>query len=215
MTSSFAPCRQTQSPQEVRYRHTLDAALTIWRSEGIRAFYRGLFPSLLGILHVAVQFPLYEQLKIVAREHHVPFPLLMTNVPQERGSDRPLSSSTILLCSAVAKMTASVATYPHEVVRTRMQTERRPLVSETSSDGMIKAQPKGGIVQTTIRIIRLEGWTGLYKGLSINLFRTVPNSAVTMLTYVASPRYLDKNLAKSSHRGHSYELLMRHLSKRT
>jgi solute carrier family 25 folate transporter 32 len=59
---------QTQSREEVRYRHTLDAALTIYRSEGIKAFYRGILPSLLGILHVAVQFPLYEQLKIWARE---------------------------------------------------------------------------------------------------------------------------------------------------
>ena len=48
----------------MRYRHTLDAGLTIWRTEGVRAFYRGLVPSLLGILHVAVQFPLYEQLKL-------------------------------------------------------------------------------------------------------------------------------------------------------
>ena len=52
----------------MRYRHTLDAAFTIYRSEGIRAFYRGLLPSLLGITHVAVQFPLYEQLKIIARK---------------------------------------------------------------------------------------------------------------------------------------------------
>lgn len=59
---------QTQSWDEVPYRHTLDAALTIWRTEGPSAFYRGLLPSLLGILHVAVQFPLYEQLKIMARE---------------------------------------------------------------------------------------------------------------------------------------------------
>jgi hypothetical protein len=66
-SASFS--HQTQSPQEVRYRHTLDAALTIWRSEGVRAFYRGLLPSILGILHVAVQFPLYEQLKIISREH--------------------------------------------------------------------------------------------------------------------------------------------------
>jgi solute carrier family 25 (mitochondrial folate transporter), member 32 len=52
----------------MRYRNTFDAARTIYRSEGIRAFYRGLVPSLLGILHVGVQFPLYEQLKYYARE---------------------------------------------------------------------------------------------------------------------------------------------------
>lgn len=62
---------KTQSRDETRYRHTLDAAITIYRSEGIRAFYRGLLPSLLGIAHVAVQFPLYEQLKIVARTQFV------------------------------------------------------------------------------------------------------------------------------------------------
>jgi len=165
----------TQSQQEVKYRHTLDAALTIYRSEGPRAFYRGLLPSLLGIAHVAVQFPLYEQLKIWA----------------QGDSDVPLRNQAILLCSAVAKMTASVATYPHEVVRTRLQTQRRPLADDASSDGMIKRHPRGGIVYTTKKIIRKEGWTGLYRGLSINLIRTVPNSAVTMLTY---------------------ELLMRHLS---
>lgn len=58
---------KTQTRDEIRYKHTLDAALTIWRTEGVAAFYRGLLPSLLGILHVAVQFPLYEQLKLLAR----------------------------------------------------------------------------------------------------------------------------------------------------
>lgn len=164
----------TQSRDEVKYRHTLDAALTIYRSEGPRAFYRGLFPSLLGITHVAVQFPLYEQLKILAQGQ----------------SDDPLSSQTILLCSAVAKMTASIATYPHEVIRTRLQTQRRPLADDMSSDGMIKRHPRGGIIYTTKKIIRKEGWTGLYKGLSINLIRTVPNSAVTMLTYELLMRQL-------------------------
>jgi solute carrier family 25 (mitochondrial folate transporter), member 32 len=79
-------------------------------------------------------------------------------------------------------MTASVATYPHEVIRTRLQTLRLPVAEDLSSDGMIKHTPRGGVIYTTKRLIRKEGWTGLYKGLSINLFRTVPNSAVTMLT---------------------------------
>lgn len=79
-------------------------------------------------------------------------------------------------------MTASIATYPHEVVRTRLQTQRRPLADDMSSDGMIKRHPRGGIIYTTKRLIIKEGWTGLYKGLSVNLIRTVPNSAVTMMT---------------------------------
>jgi len=167
----------TQMKGEVRYRHTLDAALTIWRTEGPRAFYRGLVPSLLGILHVAVQFPLYEQLKVWAQ-----------------GDSDVITTQTILICSAISKMTASIATYPHEVIRTRLQTQRRPLADDISSDGMIKQHTRGGILYTTRKLIYKEGWTALYRGLSINLFRTVPNSAVTMLTY---------------------ELLMRHLSSRT
>jgi hypothetical protein len=75
---SFLPRahRQTQSRTEIRYRHTLDAAMTIYRSEGASAFYRGLVPSLLGIAHVAVQFPLYEQLKLWAREFLPFFPVV-------------------------------------------------------------------------------------------------------------------------------------------
>ncbi|KAF5382312.1 hypothetical protein D9757_008478 [Collybiopsis confluens] len=164
----------TQSRSEVRYRHTVDAAITIYRSEGIRAFYRGLLPSILGIAHVAVQFPLYEQLKLWAQDD----------------TERPLSSQTILLCSAIAKMTASITTYPHEVIRTRLQTQRRPLASDISSDGMIRSHSERGVVYTTRKLIRKEGWTSLYKGLSINLLRTVPNSAVTMLTYELLMRYM-------------------------
>ncbi|KAI0057856.1 mitochondrial NAD transporter [Artomyces pyxidatus] len=157
----------TQSRTEVRYRHTLDAATTIYRNEGIRAFYRGLLPSLLGIAHVAVQFPLYEQLKLMAQRHN---------------HNKPLPSYTILLCSAVAKMTASVATYPHEVVRTRLQTQRR-LIAVGADGALLPPRKRSGIVRTTKKIVHFEGWRGLYKGLSINLIRTVPNSAVTMLTY--------------------------------
>jgi len=71
----------TQTRDEVRYRHTVDAALTIWRAEGPSAFYRGLVPSLLGILHVAVQFPLYEQLKILARKRSPPKPYSLSYAP--------------------------------------------------------------------------------------------------------------------------------------
>ncbi|CDO71688.1 hypothetical protein BN946_scf184915.g32 [Trametes cinnabarina] len=165
----------TQPRNEVRYKHTLDAALTIYRTEGGRAFFRGLLPSLLGITHVAVQFPLYEHLKRAA----------------SRGHPETLTPGQILACSAVAKMTASIATYPHEVVRTRLQTQKRPLV--TAGTEAVDAPPRShaGIVRTVKHMLAHEGWRALYRGLSVNLVRTVPNSAVTMLTYEMIVRYLN------------------------
>ncbi|KAI0917376.1 hypothetical protein AcW1_007425 [Taiwanofungus camphoratus] len=157
----------TQSFQEKRYRHTIDAALTIYRTEGWRAFFRGLLPSLLGIAHVAVQFPLYEFLKRWA----------------QRDSREPLPPHRILFCSAISKMTASITTYPHEVVRTRLQTLKRPLVKDGVRNSATPSGPQAGIIQTVKNIVVNEGWRGLYRGLSVNLVRTVPNSAVTMLTY--------------------------------
>jgi solute carrier family 25 folate transporter 32 len=98
-------------------------------------------------------------------------------------------------------MVASIVTYPHEVVRTRLQTQKRLL------DPTAPRKPTG-IVRTVRKIVTYEGWRGLYKGLSINLLRTVPNSAVTMLTYVQSlvgwPFLTDSG---------RYELLMRHLAR--
>jgi solute carrier family 25 (mitochondrial folate transporter), member 32 len=77
---------QAQPLHEKPYKHTLDCFLTIYRSEGPRAFYRGLLTSLLGISHVAVQFPLYEQLKDWAGESplHPHLPLYMPPRPIPR-----------------------------------------------------------------------------------------------------------------------------------
>ncbi|CAG7853504.1 Mitochondrial substrate carrier family protein W [Serendipita indica DSM 11827] len=164
-----------QPLHEKPYKHTLDCFLTIYRAEGIKAFYRGLLTSLLGITHVAVQFPLYEQLKEWAEQAHP-------------GEDLPYY--TILGCSGGSKMVASIATYPHEVIRTRLQMQKRPLRAPSLPGSVNPQVHYHGIVQTAARILQEETWRGLYKGLSINLFRTVPSSAVTMLTYEALMRYL-------------------------
>ena len=45
-------------PTAPRYHNTVDAIVTIYRTEGLRAFYKGLLPSLIGVTHVSVQLPL-------------------------------------------------------------------------------------------------------------------------------------------------------------
>ncbi len=164
---------QEVGPNEVRYKHTLDAITRMYHNEGIRTFYRGLLPSLFGITHIALQFPLYEQFKAY-------------NKPTD-GSDIP--APTILACSSVSKMIASVATYPHEVLRTRLQVQKH--AAQAAALGPGQAAPKfEGVVATFQRIRRTEGVKGFYRGMGVNLLRTVPASALTILSYEVAMKHL-------------------------
>ncbi|CBQ71692.1 related to YIA6-Pvruvate transporter of the mitochondrial inner membrane [Sporisorium reilianum SRZ2] len=161
------------------YRHTGDAFVQIYRSEGLRGFYKGLLPSLFGVSHVAVQFPLYESFKSLARRRG----------GTAQAEEAELEASTILLCSSTAKMIASVTTYPHEVLRTRLQMQPRtkPIPASPAAIPPTAAPATSGrytgVLQACRTIARQEGLRGFYKGMTVNLVRTVPSSALTILTY--------------------------------
>jgi solute carrier family 25 folate transporter 32 len=55
---------QTLYNREPRYFGFFSSLRLVAKEEGIRGLYKGLAPSLLGIVHVGVQFPLYEHFKL-------------------------------------------------------------------------------------------------------------------------------------------------------
>ena len=96
-----------------------------------------------------------------------------------------------------------------QVVRTRLQVQRiqlqRPASTTSAPSPFSSAPPRPppleppialavapspayrGLAKTIGEILREAGWRGFYRGLGVNLVRTVPNSAVTMLTCVSDP----------------------------
>jgi len=163
------------------YKSTWDAAKQMYRGEGLRSFYSGLTPAMLGLTHVAVQFPLYEFFKMRFTGYGIG-----EHPPENEGTHwLAISASTFL-----SKTCASTATYPHEVLRTRLQTQRRRY-GVSSSDGMQRTPEKyNGMWQTSKIMFREEGWRGFYAGLGTNLLRAIPSAMTTMLAY----EYLQRSI---------------------
>jgi solute carrier family 25 (mitochondrial folate transporter), member 32 len=155
------------------------ANLGMWRTakdlvqgapEGTRVLWRGMSANLMGLSHVAVQFPVYERLKQYARERkqqqqqqQVHGAQLLQEQPQHE------SAVELLLASGLAKMCASLLTYPHEVLRSRMM-DSRATVAPT--------------LRGTARAIhQADGIAGFYTGLPVTLIRVVPNCCITFVSY--------------------------------
>ncbi|KAK5074383.1 hypothetical protein LTS08_005336 [Lithohypha guttulata] len=155
------------------YKNTWDAARQMYKAEGFRSFYSGLTPAMLGLTHVAVQFPLYEFFKTQFTGYGIG-----EHPADEKGS----TWVGITAATFLSKTCASTATYPHEVLRTRLQTQQRRY-NMTNTDGMKMANKYNGFVQTCKIMLKEEGWRGFYAGLGTNLIRAIPSAMTTMLTY--------------------------------
>ncbi|XP_050376322.1 calcium-dependent mitochondrial ATP-magnesium/phosphate carrier protein 2-like isoform X1 [Argentina anserina] len=136
--------------------------------EGPRAFYKGLLPSLLGIVpYAGIDLAAYETLKDMSKTYFL----------HDNSDPGPLIQ---LGCGTVSGALGATCVYPLQVIRTRMQAQR-------SNTG----EAYRGISDVFWRTLQREGYRGFYKGLFPNLLKVVPAASITYMVYEAMKKKLD------------------------
>uniref|UniRef100_A0A8C2AC24 Solute carrier family 25 member 33 n=2 Tax=Cyprinus carpio TaxID=7962 RepID=A0A8C2AC24_CYPCA len=141
--------------------NTLQCVRHVYKTEGIRGFYRGLTASYAGISETMICFLIYETLKKYLAQSRFTTP----DTDTEKGASDFLG---LMAAAAFAKGCASCIAYPHEVIRTRLREEGS----------------KYKYFFQTARLVAIEeGYAAFYRGLIPQLIRQIPNTAIVLSTY--------------------------------
>ena len=112
-----------------------------------------------------VQFGVYEALK-------QRFPASSSQGGGGGGGGLADQSFRFFLFGAVSKAVATSATYPYQVIKSRLQQR------------LVNGLPHyEGFFDCVQQIVKNEGLGGFYKGFVANLLRVAPQSALTLLIY--------------------------------
>ncbi|RQM28104.1 hypothetical protein B5M09_007175 [Aphanomyces astaci] len=131
---------------------------SIAAKDGLHGLYRGLLPSLLGIVpYAGVDLALFFTLK---ESYTTKF-------------EAPPSVGHVLLFGAISSSCGQVVSYPLQVVRTKLQAQGmagRPVIFTGMTDCLVK-------------ILQTHGLRGLYRGLLPNFLKSVPAISISYAVF--------------------------------
>ena len=167
------------------YRGLTHAAITIVREEGFLALYKGSIPALFLVSHGGIQFVTYEFLKSQYAMYNEAYkPKKSSGRNRGTVAERLRDSLGYLVMGAASKFVASTATYPLQVIKSRLQQRSQVVeVSESTGEVVVSKRNYAGVMDCITRILKNEGVTGCFKGCITNAIRVAPSAAITFVTY--------------------------------
>ncbi|XP_060058155.1 mitochondrial adenyl nucleotide antiporter SLC25A24-like isoform X1 [Erinaceus europaeus] len=148
-----------------QYTGAIDCAKKILKQEGVRVFFKGYVPNLLGIIpYAGIDLAVYELLKNYWLEHHA--------------EDSLNPGIMILLAfSTFSHTCGQVVSFPLNLIRTHMQAK----ALEESPPSMID------FIQD---VYNKEGARGFFRGLTPNIIKVLPAVIISCVTFEKVKNYL-------------------------
>lgn len=146
-------------------------AQKILRTEGLRGFYRGYLPNLLGIVpYAGVDLAVYETLKRSYLKSHM-------NDENRKLPRNEAQIYILILCGAISSSCGQLLSYPLALIRTRLQ-------ATTSSDNNVSMSI------LFKQIYDKEGPRGFYRGIVPNFMKVAPAVSISYVVYERTRRAL-------------------------
>ncbi|KAK6145463.1 hypothetical protein DH2020_022283 [Rehmannia glutinosa] len=130
---------------------TSHAIQEVYGEAGVLGFWKGVFPTLIMVSNPSIQFMLYETLLKKLKKRRL---------SSSKGNN-DVTALEIFLLGALAKLGATVVTYPLLVVKARLQAKQ--------IIGGDKRHQYRGTVDAILKMIRYEGFYGFYKGMGTKI----------------------------------------------
>ncbi|XP_042014994.1 peroxisomal nicotinamide adenine dinucleotide carrier-like isoform X2 [Salvia splendens] len=142
---------------------TIQAACEVYNESGVAGFWKGIVPTLIMVCNPSIQFMIYESLLKRLRSRRS---------AKKQGSTN-IKALEIFLVGAIAKLGATVCTYPLLVVKSRLQAKQ-----EIGGNLSLRYS---GTIDAIIKMIRYEAVRSFYKGMSTKIVQSVFAASVLFM----------------------------------
>ncbi|KAM7485102.1 hypothetical protein LguiA_001111 [Lonicera macranthoides] len=169
------------------YPNMRSALVDIIRTRGFRGLYAGLSPTLVEIVpYAGLQFGTYDTFKRWATAWN------QYRYSNASRADATISSFQLFLCGLAAGTCAKAVCHPLDVVKKRFQIEG--LQRHPRYGARVEHRAYKNMYDALGRILKAEGWAGLYKGIVPSIIKAAPAGAVTFVAYEFTSDWLESIL---------------------
>jgi hypothetical protein len=170
-----------------QYKGSIDCAMQVIRSEGIRGMYKGFITTTAReIPGYAAYFYIYDYslsfLNRLYRQNMGYSDGQKTSVDGiDNGSNETLSPLPILISGGLAGSLSWLVAYPMDVVKTHVQTAGSKEVENPK--GLVANPSKVRLQDIVLDIYRRHGVSGFFRGIGVTMTRAFPVNAATFYFY--------------------------------